>query len=556
MSGIDDKKSAKLAVHVFTNKKRYIIINEVVNQRRFLISLRYSMAKLLDFPVGIPPLYLGGKFRMIFYSDKNPHDLDLDILKYIVQVKRPDEVRWKYKLDLEGMSKDIAFKHLFPKNFHALRKSTDIIRFFINIENERFLYEFSLLPNSVTIDKSFVPEMFLKELGYDGKPVWESWVFSKLVYKKPHNIYDAFIIYAYKKYTLLRFGLPSGKPEMDAIRKAGKKAFNEKMSEKIPSMSPAEKESQEEKFITNEIYEAGKKVFNDKVSEVIPSMLEPEKAVQEKYFIQVNKRKPEPEPEPGELEKNWHSARSVFAEEVLEYVPEGTSKYVPKDLDVFERQLRSGTNHFRYETIQDLNYIKIYEPKDLENIKTYMEKVEQYNKPDYLDFCDSHLDANCLDKAKFLYSQRLNRLVNFSESQRGIIDGLYDMLPPDSIDQPMVNKDGKSFTLAETETVADKNIPQIIDALVDEFQLQLAPLDLAEEKVADFQKLISEYFRLNHKDEKGTLNLSRYLTEKLAYELFKLSGLEGIEDRNLMDMIYEMIRRTIVEFNIGVRYEN
>jgi hypothetical protein len=157
---------------------------------------------------------LDDAFPGLCFSEKNNLE-SLDILNYVCIVDG------QYLLDLVKMSRSENFGHLFHEDFskkwdeNSARKKygrANVIRFFIDIDNEKFLSEFFKLKyaNLVSIDKDAIPIIFHYGLGLNNdqkKPIWENWDFSKIVKHKSPTIYKAFERYAHKKYTLLGFGI-------------------------------------------------------------------------------------------------------------------------------------------------------------------------------------------------------------------------------------------------------------------------------------------------------------------------------------------------------------
>jgi hypothetical protein len=195
---------------------------------------RYSLALRKDLNAEILVLVLNDYFPGIAFIPKNSNG-NISILRYIIQK------HGKWTLDIYAMSKsgEKIFSNLFPEDIsrwdetEARKKygCADVIRFFIDIENEIF-------SQAVKNRGKNIPCRFIKELDYSGKSVWENWDFSVLVIHKmrrrPPSIYEAFGYYAHRLYTLLNFGLASGNNTDDELIKTGIKLLNDTIQEQIP----------------------------------------------------------------------------------------------------------------------------------------------------------------------------------------------------------------------------------------------------------------------------------------------------------------------------------
>jgi hypothetical protein len=187
----------------FTEKKHCVIINRINSRGTILFKMGCVLIDLNNLI-----LLLAHYFPdLIFIRKKDNVELGrLDIINYVHYIDN------KWTLDLAAMSRNKMYAHLFHEDFAALwneeeaiRKygCADVIRFFLDIENNKFLDNFNEADLSC-INKDEVIDMFLDELNYyECKYVYEKWNFP-VIHKSP-TIYKAFDRYARRIYTLLGF---------------------------------------------------------------------------------------------------------------------------------------------------------------------------------------------------------------------------------------------------------------------------------------------------------------------------------------------------------------
>ena len=187
----------------FTEKKHCVIINRI-NSRETILFKR--MCILID-AASLISLLSHYFPDLIFIQEKNSVELnELDVIKYVHYKDN------KWTLDLAAMSRNRRYAHLFHEDFavlwneeEAIKKygCADVIRFFLDIENNKFLGNFNNADRSY-INKDEVIDMFLDELNYyECKYIYDEWDFP-VIHKSP-TIYKAFDRYAHRIYTLLKF---------------------------------------------------------------------------------------------------------------------------------------------------------------------------------------------------------------------------------------------------------------------------------------------------------------------------------------------------------------
>jgi hypothetical protein len=430
----------------------------------------------------------------------------LDILDYV------ENIGGKWTLNLDRMSRSGAYGHLFHEEFSTLWNEAaarrrygcaDVIRYFIDLENDRFWNEFSKLSNTnlVSVIKDSLPQKFLDELEYGERPVSEGWDFSKLVRHKPHTIYKALLYYLHRYYTLLGFGLS-----------------------KLYKEDPEKLKTGDTNKLLSELLLAGSKQLDDVVKEQIPETRD---------FI-IEGRIPE------KNEVYYWTRFIEIEQEVLESVSAGGSIYTPKEMDDLIIQLRGRIpdvykpdfNGSGERTKGDLIILNdnenIYDPTDIKNINNHMEKVGKYiiDTMDYSKYCELKQTGSYREKARFLYKVIMSPLIidNYSEQELDIIQGLFfKLFPVIPINKPL-KKDGEtdeSFSIADT--IADKNVPPIIEYFHEQFRDELV-----EQKMVEFLNNVSWYldFYQSKKDANEILMImTDYYKRKLFSEFCTQAGI-------------------------------
>ncbi|MDR2700828.1 MAG: hypothetical protein LBB72_00190 [Spirochaetaceae bacterium] len=199
------------------------------------------MAPKMDFNAGLLLLLLNDYFPGLVFFTKN-NSGNIGIANYVVQ----KQGAWTLDIYALSKSKEKIFSSLFPQNISCWDEAearkrygcADIIRFFIDTENDAFSAGFSKSGDAAKGRGKSIPIRFFDELDYSGKPVWEDWNFSSLVLHKmrrrPPCIYEAFCYYARRHYTLMGFGLGLEVNADDELLKSGTRLLNDAIREQIP----------------------------------------------------------------------------------------------------------------------------------------------------------------------------------------------------------------------------------------------------------------------------------------------------------------------------------
>jgi hypothetical protein len=469
-------------------------------QRCFLPTTHINDRSVLDY-------LLDDTFPQLCFSQKNNVE-SLDILNYVRQAGG------QYILDLVKMSRSENFTRLFHEDFakkwdeDTARKKygrANVIRFFIDIENERFLAEFSKLKNAniVNIGVDSIPNMFLYELGLNNdekKPVWEEWDFSKIVKHKSPDIYKAFERYGHKKYTLLGFGLWKLYKENPRILKDRN---------------------------TADLLLAGNKLLDSIVREEIPKI--------DSFSIERQ------------------IAIFEAEQEILESVPEGGSIYAPTETKTFIKQLKSRIPSLiksKYlDNPEQVNHVETFNSGERKNIKKYFEKLEQYIV-NIEDFNEYHETRTYREKVMFLYQWIGIIRKNFSERELEIIYGLIGRLGlPVSFDEPVKNKDnGESFILYDI-TKDDRNVSADERLSGEALFTGVFKQEFDETQMKKFLECIPQHFSEYPPkyDEAGNFNMVYYSKQQLYKTFCITAGIE--EEQEIWEMFLEMIQEVIDNIN-------
>jgi hypothetical protein len=492
------------------NINRSVIMGLAGFHRQFLYRQRCILPST-NIKWNVLEYLLDDPFPSLIFAPKGNAE-NLDILNYV------RHAGGQYLLDLVRMSRSENFARLFHEDFPALwdedsaRKKygkADVIRFFIDMENEKFLREFSKLKNAdtVNIDKEAIPNIFFDDLGYynidEKKPVWEEWDFSKIVKHKSPDIYKAFARYAHKKYTLLGFGLW--------------KLFKENPNTLKNCNAAA-------------LLLAGNKLLDGIVREEIPKITGFSIERQIAFF---------------ELEQ-----------EILESVPEGGSIYAPTEINVFIKQLKSripGMSKMKFlDNPDQVNHVETFSSGDRKNIKKYFEKIGQYieAEKDFNEYHEALINGTYREKVMFLY-QRIGVIrTYFSEREVEILYGLFSTLRlPVSFDEPIKNNDnGESFLLydilSDDKYVSSKEHLSWAVLFTDVFKQEF---DAAQMK--KFLECIPQHFHEYPPkyDNAGNFNMSYYSKQQL-YKTFCITA--GVkEEQEMWEIFLEMIQEVIDNIN-------
>ena len=479
-------------------------------RRQSLFRQRCIVPIIIDDNRAIPDNILDYNFPRLFFSEKDKSE-SLEILNYV------ESESGRYILDLVGMCRNKDFKHLFHEDFtkkwdeNAARKKygrPDVIRFFIDIENERFLGEFNKLKyaNLVNIDKDAIPNMFLNELWLnldEKKPVREELDFSKIVMHKSPTIYKAFERYAHKMYILMGFGLL--------------KLYIEKRKN-IKDCGAAE------------ILLAGNMMLDAVVRKEIPKA--------------------------DSLSFERRIAIYEAEHEILEIFQKVNNKYVPyllTDIQNFVRQFRSRLRSLlKIKSLDNpdrVNHVETFNAGDRKNIKKYFENLGQYID-NMEDFNEYHEARTYREKLMFFY-QRIGFIRTiFSKRQQEIIWGLINKsgLPVSFDESVKNNENGESFSLYET-TKDDKNVPFDEHLRWATVFTNVFKQEFDETQMKKFLECIPSHFReypLKY-DEAGNINMVNHSKKQLYKTFCIITGRN--EEQKMWRLFKEMIQEVIDEIN-------
>jgi len=220
----------------FTKTARRAILYRLNRNNQYFFYRRYRLAPKQNLGADTLIQVLDDYFPgIVFFQGNNTGNIS--IAQYVV----PNHGGWTLDIHAMSRAKEKLFSSLFPEKISRWNEAearkrygcADIIRFFIDTENDRFSAASKNRGKSIS-------SRFFKELDYSGKPVWEDWDFSALVVHKmrhkPPSIYEAFDYYAHRLYTLLGFGSRLGTTD-DELIKAGTKLLNDTIREQIPGTS-------------------------------------------------------------------------------------------------------------------------------------------------------------------------------------------------------------------------------------------------------------------------------------------------------------------------------
>ncbi len=458
-------------------------------------------------------LLLRGYFPKVeFFSNNNLNKWDNIDKKHHLYIENfVHFIGGQWTLDLVAMARS-KYSRFFHKDFFKYWNAgeakdedgiADVIKFFIDRENDEFWKEFSSLPQveklldskglskkekeefnlKIEERKNIIRDEFLRLLKYDkGNPVWECWDFSDIIFQKPSNVFDAFKHFAHGMYTLLRLGF-------DKVAPATLETFN---------INNLLKEGSK---ILYGGEQNGKLLHNGIIDSVITSMNENEKWFQRKQYLYTNHRWPT---EDSELEDEWESHRNEYAKEILDSLPDGISEYIPKDEKTLTKRLKGGVSKFK-KTVHDVNHQNLYDHDEIVNIKNYMEKIDKhindktnllkYDKirAEYKNVKNKSYEAKVIFLFWAIQDKSIREL--FKDSLE-IIKGLFlkDNFPIEG-DKPVKDKDGK-YGSSFFETIEDEKQKFNEDLLSLTIHIQEEFKELLDgSKGEKFQYLISEHFK-------------------------------------------------------------
>jgi hypothetical protein len=498
---------------VFTTKKRRtIIIAQAGSNRRFILNQRCILKSPKDYNAGILALLLRDYFPCMKFIPKNSSD-NLSILNYIIKKNG----KWTLDIGAMSKSKEKSFSCLFPENISLwdetkARKKygrADVIRFFIDAENDRFLFEFSGLKNAALakIDGNVIIDEFFEKLkDYDGKPVWEEWDFSNLVLHamrhNPPSIYEAFDYYGHRNYTLAGFGLRKiceGEQRVDG------------------------------NYSEAELLQSGNKLLNETLPEHIPGMA------------------------------NFSIDRLTdlfeLVQETLESVPTGKTIYAPTEFDVFIKQLKSRIPNL-YKKHPDGDTGETYTSTERKTINNHMEKMRRYvedgeNLPELRKL---GLNGTYREKVNLLHRLIMDPLIRKQYAPRELdtIHGLFlKQRRSVSLDN-LLNGDGDEGVFIGHDIIGDEKYlrPDNRFAWAVFFRNEFEQ-EFDEPKLEKFLECLPDHFAQYpfEVDSDGNLKMSKYSKKMLFSTFCSVAGIA--EDSELWKLFLVLIQRVIGNINKG-----
>ena len=371
----------QLKQYVFTDKKRRAIIAYIGFNKRYFLKKQCS--------ADILALLLRDYFPGLIFIPKN-NSGNLGILNYV------SEKNGKWTIDLSAMSrcKEKYLNCLFPKDISCWNEQNarekfgcaDVIKFFTDAENKKFLHEFSKIKN-MNIDKDAVPQNFFNDLDGNNcgdKPVWEDWDFSGIIMHKPPAIYEAFDYYAHRNYTLMGF-CTDELSDYTEVLKSARKTLDKNIQEQFPEISKASIESQIAFF--------------------------------------------------------------ELVQEILEGTPAGQSIYIPTELNVFLKQLKSRSFGINKKD-NDFDSCETYNSTERKTINNHILKIGQFvNEQAELE--NVKLNGSYRDKINLLHRLVMQPDVsrNYTRRELDTIHGLFlKQFYNVSLDYRLTNDENDSFT--------------------------------------------------------------------------------------------------------------
>jgi hypothetical protein len=468
-----------------------LIYHRLYNQRFILKSHKSLNA-------GILILLLQDYFPgLIFLSNQNFNKLS--IKKYVVN----KHGKWTLNIEAMSKSKDANIACLFPKNISMWNEakargkygSANIIRFFIDLQNNMFLDSFSKVKNILLdkIDNKYISSSFLDKVKFN-KPVWEIWDFSSIVLHKmrhnPPSIYEAFNYFAHKQYTLLGFSTPVNQIDTS----------------------------------TGELIKDGFKLLSEKIKE---------------YFPEVNN---------FNIDEFTHFFELV--QETLESVPKGNSVYEPTDMEIILNQIKSRmANLFRKKFDENTD---LYSPSNRKTINNHIIKAKKTVNDENIrkELQKVQLSGTSKDKINILY-----RIIsipeirkNYSHRELEIINGLFlKQNTVISLDKELINDDG-SFT-GHDLLKDEKHIDPIDRFIWTSFFTDVFKNELDKDKLEKFIEYLPGHFSQYpfDLDSERNIKITKY-SRKILFSIF-CSVLGIIPEKELWKPFLVLIKRVINNIN-------
>jgi hypothetical protein len=497
---------------VFTSERRRVTINWFVITQRYLFYQRCVLQSRKKINAGILTLILGNYFPGLrFIPEGRAGQIeDLAITNYIIQKNG------KWGLDLAAMAKsrEKNFSSLFPGRpvpwNEAKAISTygcpDVIRFFIDGENEKFLAEFNKLKKSamVKISGKKVLDDFFKNINRQDKCVWEDWDFSSFVLHRmrhnPSSVYEAFGYYGHRRYTLYSYGLNA------------------------PLKGPPPPEA----CMETRLLETGTAFLNDAIENNFPAVknFDPEHGV---VFFEL-------------------------VQETLESVPSGTSMYAPTGPDVFMRQLGNKMPSL-YRKLRNGD-ADTYTAGERKNIKNHLKKMQ-----DRVDDAESVAELRRVEMSG-TYQEKINllhRLLSvpsvralYPQREIDIIHGLFlKQFRSGSLDMELNNSGDEEGSFTAYDYIGDEKYPGPDDRLVwtSFFKTEFEP-EFNDNKLKVFLECLPDHFSRYPfaADGEGNLQMSKY-SKKILFATF--CSIVGIDagDEEIWKLFLILIKKTLDNIN-------
>jgi hypothetical protein len=469
---------------LFTKIALCATLYRLKNEGPYSLYQRYGLASKKNLNAGDLVLVLDDYFPGLVFIP--PNSIDISIANYVIQ----EEGKWILDIYAMAKTKEKIFSSLFPENVSGWDEAkartrygcADVIRYFIDTEKEKFSSGFfNTQAGSDKAPGESIPPRFIKELDYNGKPVWEDWNFSTIVIHKlrrrPPVIYEAFGYYARRFYTLMNFGLDS-----------------------VPSAEDGE------------LIKSGTKLLNELIREEMP----------ETAYFEIDRL----------------TAFFEMIQETLEGVPLGGSMYSPAESDVFIKQLRMKTiylykNHRLWKEDDVSNAGSAYNAADRKTINNHVDKAENI-------FTDEAVLSELKRlKTSGTYGEKINflhrivpvrsRLENYSQRERDIIHGLFlKQQRTVSLDRLFSSEDEEeAFTTGHDLIIDEKYVGTEEHLLWTSFFCDEFEGELDKDGLDKFIELLPDHFSKFpfDIDSDGLLVMSKYSRKVLFSTFCSIAGI-------------------------------
>jgi len=484
---------SSLKYELYTQNKRRVIMYRLNNQR-------YRLALRKELNPSTIVLILNDYFPGLVFIPKN--NSDISILNYIIQKED------KWTLDIYAMSKsrEKIYSSLFPENISKWNETearkkydcADIIRFFIDKENDIFSAELSKISEIAHNRGKNISSRFLDELDYNGKPVWEDWDFSALVLHKmrrrPPNIYEAFGYYARRRYTLMGLGLgisANSDCNDDELLKSGIKLLDNAIREQIPETA-------------------------DYKGDLLTGLFE-------------------------------------MIQETLESVPTGSSLYTPSELSVIINQIKMRIAGLFRNSYSENNE-NLYNAADRKTINNHIQKAQKLPFDDEIlsELNNARINGSYSEKINLLHRIALNTYLtkHYSKRELDIIHGLFlKQYRHISLDNTLGDDEADNSYSYHDITGDDKYISAEDNLAWSLFFRNEFAGELNKDALEKFIEYLPDHFsRLPFDfDENGDLFINKY-SKKILFKVFcSIAGIQ--QDIELQGQFNIILRRVIDNIN-------